>query len=329
MEQKPTVSFEKLTQAVQFGNIEPEVLISLAGRLSRMNPRLEREDEEKIAKASAGLTLRDLGRNIVNAVNSEDPPEIKQQKIQQALKPFYDGKFNQLLSEIKRKNEITIDVISQDHIIDIGFSQQAKDRAKGIVESFEKFIEDNRDEITALQILYNRPYKQRLNFEAVKELADAIEKPPHLWTESQLWHAYAALEKSKVKGAGTKRILTDLVSLVRFAIHQDNELIPFPERVNANFNAWLTTQSRHSRTAENGRHSGENQNPVINQTPFTEEQLHWLHMIRDHIAGSLAIGSDDLEYPPFVQHGGLGKYYQLFGQDAANILEQLNEVLAA
>ena len=30
-----------------------------------------------------------------------------------------------------------------------------------------------------------------------------------------------------------KRILSDLVSLVRFAIHQDNELIPFPERVTA------------------------------------------------------------------------------------------------
>ena len=88
-------------------------------------------------------------------------------------------------------------------------------------------------------MLYSRPYKQRLTFEAVKELADAIEKPPYLWNESQLWNAYAALEKSKVKGASGRRILTDLVSLVRFAIHQDNELIPFPERVNANFKSWL------------------------------------------------------------------------------------------
>ena len=53
---------------------------------------------------------------------------------------------------------------------------------------------------------------------------------PYLWNEPQLWQAYAALEKSRVKGASAKRILTELVSLVRFAIHQDNELIPFPER---------------------------------------------------------------------------------------------------
>ncbi|MBI4006734.1 MAG: DEAD/DEAH box helicase family protein [Gammaproteobacteria bacterium] len=324
MEQKPTVSFEKLTQAVQFGNTEPEVLISLAGRLSRMNTKLEREDEEKIAKASGGLTLRDLSRNIVDTVNSEDPPEIKQQKLREALKPFYDGKFNQLLSEIKRKNEITIDVISQDHIIDVGFSQQAKDRAKGIIESFEKFIEDNKDEITALQILYNCPYKQRLNFEAVKELADAIEKPPHLWTESQLWHAYAALEKSKVKGAGGKRILTDLVSLVRFAIHQDNELIPFPERVNANFNAWLATQQNIPSPLR-----GEGEGGGEKQTPFTEEQLHWLHMIRDHIAANLSIEPEDFELPPFTQEGGLGKVHQLFGDKLNTIIEELNETLAA
>ncbi len=76
----------------------------------------------------------------------------------------------------------------------------------------------------------------------MKELADAIEKPPYLWNESQLWQAYAALEAGKVKGASGRRILTDLVSLERFAIHQDNELVPFPERVNANFKAWLAGQ---------------------------------------------------------------------------------------
>ncbi len=104
-------------------------------------------------------------------------------------------------------------------------------------------------------MLYSKPYKQRLTFEAVKELADAIEKPPHLWNESQLWDAYAALEKSKVKGASGKRILTDLVSLVRFAIHQDNELIPFPERVNANFKAWLAWTGE-SAASNSPRNSG-------------------------------------------------------------------------
>jgi type I restriction enzyme R subunit len=179
-----------------------------------------------------------------------------------------------------------------------------------MVHSFEQFIADHKDEITALQVLYSKPYKHRLTFEAVKELADAIEKPPYLWNESQLWNAYAALEKSKVKGASGKRILTDLVSLVRFAIHQDNELIPFPERVNANFRAWLASQES----------SGKQ---------FTEEQRRWLEMIRDHIAANLGIEPDDFEYAPFSQHGGLGKVHQLFGDKLNAMIEELNETLAA
>ncbi|MEI2679654.1 MAG: type I restriction-modification enzyme R subunit C-terminal domain-containing protein [Burkholderiaceae bacterium] len=61
--------------------------------------------------------------------------------------------------------------------------------------------------------------------------------------EGTLWQAYAALDKSKVKGASRQRILTDLVSLVRFAMQQDNELVPYPERVAANFKAWLAQQA--------------------------------------------------------------------------------------
>src|SRR5574340_484641 len=148
-------------------------------------------------------------------------------------------------------------------------------------------------------------------FEAVKELADAIEKPPYLWNESQLWQAYAALEASKVKGASGRCILTDLVSLVRFAIHQDNELVPFPERVNANFKTWLVGAAPRR------------------EKPFTQEQIRWLEMIRDHIAANLGIEPDDFELAPFAQEGGLGKVYQLFGDELNALIEQLNESLAA
>ena len=268
MEQKPTVSFEKLMQAVAFGNTEDDVLTSLAGRLARMEHRISADDDKKIRQASGGLGLKDLAHRIVQSL---DPDAIDQQInvawaerseargiapqahnreaqrsqiVQDAVKPLYDPSLRQLLIELKAKSEITIDHVSADEVLDAGFSPEALDRAKGMVQSFEQFIEDHKDEITALQVLYSKPYKHRLTFEAVKELADAIEKPPYLWNESQLWNAYAALEKSKVKGASGKRILTDLVSLVRFAIHQDNKLIPFPERVNANFKAWLNNQIR-------------------------------------------------------------------------------------
>jgi hypothetical protein len=144
-------------------------------------------------------------------------------------------------------------------------------------------------------VLYSQPYRRRLTFADIRELADAIERPPLLFNESQLWQAYAALEKSKVRGASAKRILTDLVSLVRFAIHQDNELIPFPERVDANFQAWLAQQEGSpSPLAGEGRGEGAGS---AGQGRFTPEQRHWLEMIRDHIAANLTIDADDFDGP--------------------------------
>lgn len=319
MEQNPTVSFEKLLQAVAFGNTEEDVLTSLAGRLARMEHRLSPEDDKRIRALSGGLSVKELSHRIIESLDLDLYPPLppgegrgegaRRARIE-AVKPLCDPKLREVLNEIKKNNEIVIDTISADEILEFGFSKDALDRARGMVKSFEQFIKDNKDEITALQILYSRPYKQRLNFESIKELADAIQKPPYLWSETQLWNAYAALEKSKVKGASSKRILTDLVSLVRFAMHQENELVPFPERVNTNFKAWLASQES----------SGKK---------FTEEQRRWLEMIRDHIAANLGIEPDDFEYAPFSQQGGLGKAHQLFTDKLGSMLDELNQRLVA
>ena len=52
-------------------------------------------------------------------------------------------------------------------------------------------------------------------------------------------------------------------------------------------------------------------------------------MIKDHIAGNLSIETDDFEYAPFSQEGGLGKVYQLFGVELNGILDELNRALSA
>ena len=310
MEKKPTVSFEKLLQAVSLGNTEKDVLSSIAGRLARMEHRATEEDEQHIREQTHGLGLKDLSKNLVDALNPDLAPDARQASIKMATKPFHDPKLRELLDVVRQKNEITIDSISEDEIIEAGFSKSTEDKATEVVSKFKQFIEDHKDEITALQILYNRPYKERLNFEHLEELSASINAPPYLMNRGQVWEAYAALEKSKVKGAGGKRLLTDLVSLVRFAMEEDNELVPFRERVSANYKAWLASQ-------ENAGNS------------FNEEQQKWLGMIRNHIAANLSINTEDFDYAPFSGEGGLGKVHQLFGEQLAVILDELNEGLAA
>ena len=310
MEKKPTVSFEKLLQAVALGNTEEDVLSSIAGRLARMEHCATEEDDQRIREQTNGFGLKNLSKNLVDALNPDLAPDARQQSIERATKPFHDPKLRELLDIVRQKNEITIDIITEDEVLEASFSQSTEDKAAEVVEKFKQFIEDNKDEITALQILYNRPYKERLNFEHLKELSATINAPPYLMNRGQVWEAYAALEKSKVKGAGGKRLLTDLVSLVRFAMEEDNELVPFPERVSANYNAWLASQENAGNT-------------------FNEEQQKWLGMIRDHIAANLSIDTEDFDYAPFAGEGGLGKVHQLFGEQLAGILDELNEGLAA
>lgn len=75
--------------------------------------------------------------------------------------------------------------------------------------------------------------------------------------------------------------------------------------------------------------TGRGEGSPLPRTRFTPEQLHWLEMIRDHIAANLGIEPDDFEYSPFAQEGGIGKVHQLFGAELPKVLEALNQALTA
>ena len=185
----------------------------------------------------------------------------------------------------------------------------ARARAAETIKSFRAYLDEHKDEITALQVLYSRPYSKRLTYRDVKELAEAIARPPHRWTAERLWEAYETLDASKVRGsAGT--VLTNIVSLVRFTLGDEDELAPFPAHVGQRFEAWLLQQENAGRN-------------------FTGEQLEWLNLIRDHLAASLSIEPRELLDPPFSQRGGLGKARELFGQGLDELLTELTEAVAA
>lgn len=331
MERKRNVSLEKLLELVAFGNRETDVLSSIASRLARLDRQLSQEDRAEIEKI-AGEPVASIANRIVQALDPDEqvkaaqkssgkeeptPEEIaklSQALLTQAAQPIAKNpRLRQRLVDLKKSFEQVIDTVSQDQLLMAGVSKDGRERAANLVKSFEKFIEENRDEITALQILYSRPYKQRLTHEQLKELARAVERPQQPGVApmipERVWQAYEVLDKSKVRGSATK-LMTDLVSLVRYAVHQENELRPFKDVVFARFEKWLADHEKQSRK-------------------FTDEQRQWLTAIRDHIAASVSIEPDDFELPPFSQWGGLGKAHKVFGAELQPILDQLNEALAA
>lgn len=192
-----------------------------------------------------------------------------------------------------------------------GFDEHAKEKARTIVNTFRQFIEDNKDELIALQIIYGKPYGRRhLTYEQIKKLAESIKRPPYNLTPELIWQAYEQLVKSKVRGAGPQKILTNIISLIRFTIGEASILEPFSVTVDHRFENWLADQEKAGRI-------------------YTPEQMEWLNMIKDHIATSIEIDTDDFELAPFYEKGGAVKVHKLFGQELDAILHELNERLVA
>ena len=324
LDRKPTVALDTLFKQLSFGSRDPDLVSTIAGRLARLDARLTKEDREELEELADGVSLHDISLGIVEAIDPDkqreatgkDDPTADEiaatakQLIDVAVAPLAaNPELRERIVQVRRSYEQAIDDTSPDRLIFAGHSKDGADRARATVESFERFIEENKDEITALQILYSRPYAQRLTFREIKELANAIGRPPYQWTPEQLWAAYEALDASKVRGSG-QRVLTDIVSLVRYALHHDGELVPYPELVRERYEAWLLQQENVGRV-------------------FTAEQVAWLERIRDHVAASLVISVDDFAYTPFVEAGGLGRAAQVFGAELAPILDELNHALVA
>ena len=320
LNREPTVSFGRLLDLIAMGSREPDHLSSLASRLARLSRKISPAERESIESAAGGVPLQSLITNLVRATDpdaaieaardatglDEPPPEAiaaaESQLLEAAAVSFASNPdLRQRLETIHQSYEQTIDTVSKDVVLEAGFTEEA---ARADVQSFRQFIDDNRDEITALQVLYERPYRQRLRYADIRALAHELQAPPRLWTTERLWQAYQRLDESRVRGSG-QRALADIVVLVRYAIGDADELAPFADHVNHRFEGWLAMQETAGRR-------------------FTAEQRQWLEAIRDHIAGSVSIEPADFEYAPFNQQGGLMGAYTVFGDDLQPIIDELN-----
>lgn len=321
LEKKPGISFEKLLEMAAFGASDTETVSSIANRLARLDRALDKDERAKVGELAqtslasiVGGMLRSLDPDEASRAAKEkhgaQPTDAQLQAAgeelrREALKPLASNpRLRNHLIAAKRQSEQTIDTVTPDEVLRAGFSAEAKERAKATVTRFSEFIEKNKDEIAALQAFFEQPRSRRLGLKDVKAISEGMREPPFNLTLDGVWKAYAQLEKDRVRGASDKRLLTDIVPLVRFTLHQENSLVPFRETVEERFERWI--RDKH----------------------FTQAQRRWLEDIRDHVAGSLQIEADDFDLEPFAQHGGLGAAAKTFGSDFSKVIEELNGVLS-
>ena len=325
LDTKPSVPFKDLATGLMMGDRSEETVSSLAARLSRLDSRLGAEDQERIAQA-AGKPLTTIVRELFDAIDPdrveadakaaghEEPSDsamqtAREERIKLAANVF-TGPLINLLDTIRRDNEQTIDHDNLDALLRTEWAGDVAENAHKIAQEFEEYLEENRDEIEALTIYFTQPARRsEVTYAMVKDvLAKLKEDRPRL-APLTVWRAYAHLDD--YKGVNPAGELTALVALIRRVCGLDETLTRHSDRVRRNFQDWILK-----------RHAGAGEK-------FSEEQMGWLRMIRDHLATSFTIERDDLELAPFDAHGGLGRMYALFGDKMADVMSEVNEALAA
>jgi type I restriction enzyme, R subunit len=313
------IGFDRLIDEVASGRRDDDALSTLAGRLAALDRKIDDRARADIAKAAGGLDPKALAHKLLDAI---DPDTIEGEAAargvnsdaagealkEEACRPFDNPDLRRLLKDIKRQTEIRIDTISSDMVISSGFDAA---RAQNAVERFRQFLAEQRDTLTALQILYARPHAtKRLDRAAIEELRDAMRRPPWLLEPVDIWRAYKRLDDDRVNG-NPARALSDIVMLVRYALGATTTLEPLPAMIAGRFNLWLGREERAGRS-------------------YTEAQRAWLFAIRDFIAVNVDITPEDLmDAPDFAAQGGLLRAHALFGDRLRPILDELPQVLVA
>ncbi len=331
LEKRPGLSLKEVLEGIAMGNKDEEMLSTLANRLIRLDKQINEKEKASFVEKAGGKTINGLVKDLLNAydadtienlkgkIENENPnasPELlhsqftiqHSQIIEEATALINNYDLRNYIIDVRKKYDQFIDHINPDVIIKSGWVADSKAAAESLVQDFKQWIEEHKTEITALQIFYAQPFRRReLSYRAIKDLAEAIRTSKPLLAPMHIWKAYEQLEK--VTGQ-PKNELMALISLVRKVSGMDSTLTSFDKTVDKNFQDWIFKKQ-------------------AGTLKYTEEQVQWLRMIKDYIAASFHVDKEDFELDPFNKNGGLGKMWQLFGEDTDGLINELNETLVA
>ena len=331
LEKKPGVSTKDLLNAISVGAQDEELFTTLANRLIRLEKKMTEKEKEQFQEKASGKEVKHVVKELLEAY---DPDAIEQmtlnvqnvqagkgkdisfeqarkeaheQLIKKAAKTF-TGDLKEYIENVKRLHDQIIDTINPDRVEFSGWGKENTDKVEELIRDFKAWIEAHKNEITALQIFYNQPYQRRgLTYAMISEVLEKIKLEKPTLAPLRVWQAYGQAMQSN---GSPKNELIALVSLIRNVAGIDASLIPFDKVVDRNFQEWVFKKQ-------------------AGTLKFNEEQMQWLRMIKEHIASSIHLDMDDLDYTPFDKMGGRGKMWQLFGEEARQVINELNEILAA
>ena len=330
LEKKPGVPLKDLLKAVAFGARDEELFTTLANRLTRLDKQISAKEQKKFADKADGKTIPHVVKELLNAFNPDVLDEIEQriktqkqgeapadieaavqaetEKLQNEAARVFTGDLNEYIENVRKSLEQRVDMSNIDDVVQVGWDKDNKESATALITDFSAWMQQHKDELTALQIFYDEPFRRRdVTHAMIKEVAEKLLRDKPALAPLSVWRAYETL--GQVSGS-PRNELTAVVSLIRKTCGLDAVLTPYVKTVDKNFQDWVFQKQA---------------GPV----KFNKEQMEWLRMIKDYVAASFHIDKEDFDLTPFNAHGGLGRMWQLFGEQTDTIILEMNEALAA
>lgn len=229
---KKNLSLEHLLERLAHNEVSDENLMLLRDYCSTINRRYE---ESVLFGRHLDYFITNFGfapRKLANDINIA----FAQGTLVEYISPSHDNSMRMgliycLIGNLQARNKLLemqrgylVETGDDDKVLYAGFS---KETAKKYIENFEKYLEDHKDDIEALRIIYNSEDKV-ITHAMLIELRDRLLSESRQYGVYQIWKNYKLLDEQgdveALDGKANVNVLTNLIQIVRYAYKKNQKL---------------------------------------------------------------------------------------------------------
>lgn len=229
---KKNLSLEHLLERLAHNEVSDENLMLLRDYCSTINRRYE---ESVLFGRHLDYFITNFGfapRKLANDINTA----FAQGTLVEYISPSHDNSMRMgliycLIGNLQARNKLLemqrgyfVETGDDDKVLYAGFS---KESAKKYIENFEKYLEDHKDDIEALRIIYNSEDKV-ITHDMLIELRDRLLSESRQYGIYQIWKNYKLLDEQGdvevLDGKANVNALTNLIQIVRYAYKKNQKL---------------------------------------------------------------------------------------------------------
>lgn len=230
--EKKHMSLEHLLERLAHNEVSDDNLMLLRDYCSSINRRYE---ESVLFGRHLDYFITNYGfapRKVANDINTA----LSEGTLVEYVSPSHDNTARRaliycLIGNIQARNKLLemqrgymVESGDEDTVLYAGFS---KESAKSYIENFEKYLDDNKDSIEALRIIYNSE-DTVITHDMLMELQDRLLAESRQYGAYQIWKNYKLLDEQgdveSLDGKANVNALTNLIQIVRYAYKKNQKL---------------------------------------------------------------------------------------------------------